>query len=197
MDNDLLRLLDLAERLGNLAEARLKAVAGPHGLQPVHARILLYLAAANRYSNTPQAVAEYLGLTKGTVSQSLILLEEKGYLRRTADAHDRRIVRLAPTPLGDDLIRDVEQHGAGGFAVAARDLPDGLLVGLTRLLRRLQELEGRRSFGVCRSCRHHRLEGRGRWRCGLTGEPLKAAERQRICREHESVAEGRGEQPEA
>ncbi len=191
MDHDILRLLDLAERLGNLAEARLKAVALPHGLQPVHARILLYLSAANRYSNTPQAVAEYLGLTKGTVSQSLILLEDKGYLRRVADTHDRRIVRLEPTPAGDDLVREMQRRGAGGFAVAARDLPEGLLAGLTQLLRRLQQLEGRRSFGVCRSCRHHLAEGRGRWRCGLTGEPLKAADRRRICREHESVAEGR------
>lgn len=191
MDHDILRLLDVAERLGNLAETRLKAVALPHGLQPVHARILLYLSAANRYSNTPQAVAEYLGLTKGTVSQSLILLEDKGYLRRVADMHDRRIVRLEPTPAGDDLVREMQRRGAGGFAVAARDLPDGLLAGLTQLLRRLQQLEGRRSFGVCRSCCHHLAEGRGRWRCGLTGELLDAADRQRVCREHESVAEDR------
>ena len=186
MTSDILHLLDLAERLGNLAESRLKAVGMPHGLQPVHMRILLYLAAANRYSNTPLAVAEYLGLTKGTVSQSLILLEAKGLLRREADAHDRRVVRLATTPAGDALVTEVERHGAGGFRVAARDLPEGLRDGLTLLLRRLQELEGRRSFGVCRTCVHHLTEGRGRWRCGLTGEPLVAVERERICREHEA-----------
>ena len=192
MTSDILRLLDLAERLGNLAESRLKAVAMPHGLQPVHARILLYLAAANRYSNTPQAVAEYLGLTKGTVSQSLILLEAKGFLRRETDAHDRRVVRLATTPAGDALVTEIDRHGAGGFRVAARELPEGLRDGLTRLLRSLQELEGRRSFGVCRTCGHHLAEGRGRWRCGLTGEPLAAAERERICREHEAVASDGG-----
>ncbi len=197
MDDDILRLFDVAERLGNLAEARLKAVATAHGLQSVHARILLYLSAANRYSNTPQAVAEYLGLTKGTVSQSLILLEDKGYLRRMADAHDRRIMRLEPTPQGEALVSELQRRGTGGFAVAMRDLPHGLLAGLTQLLRRLQQLEGRRSFGVCRSCRHHLAEGRGRWRCGLTGEPLKAADRQRICREHDSATERNGEPPTA
>ena len=32
---------------------------------------------ANRYSNTPQALADYLGLTKGTVSQTLLLLDRR------------------------------------------------------------------------------------------------------------------------
>lgn len=186
MTSDILRLLDLAERLGNLAESRLKAVGMPRGLLPVHARILLYLAAANRYSNTPQAVADYLGLTKGTVSQSLILLESKGYLRREADARDRRVVRLATTPAGDALVAEFERQG-GGFDDVARDLPEGVLDGLVGLLRRWQLREGRRSFGVCQTCRHHQRVGRGRWRCGLTGEPLLAGERMRICREHEAA----------
>lgn len=187
MSDDFLRILDLAERLGNLAEARLKAAVAEHGLLPVHARILLYLASANRYSNTPQAVTDYLGLTKGTVSQSLILLENKGFLTRGTDERDGRVVRLALTEAGRSLVHAVEQAGAERFQAAARDLPDGLLDGLTGMLRHLQIAEGRKSFGLCRTCRHHLTEGRAQWRCGLTGEPLSARDRERICREHESA----------
>lgn len=184
MTADLVRLLDIAERLGNLAEARLKALGAPHGLQTVHMRVLLYLAAANRYSNTPLAVGEYLGLTKGTVSQSLILLEAKGFLSRIADARDRRVVRLALTVAGQAVVEEAENLGR---LRAAAHVPAGLQEGLTGLLRHLQILEGRRSFGQCRTCRHHLAEGPDLWRCGLTGEPLSRADGARICREHEDA----------
>jgi DNA-binding MarR family transcriptional regulator len=187
MAHDILRILDLSERLGNLAESRLKAAVAAQGLQAVHARILLYLARANRYSNTPQAVADYLGLTKGTVSQSLILLENKGFLARLADAHDGRVVRLVLTEAGRSLVGAVEAACVARLAEAGRDLPEGLLDALTEVLRRLQLAEGRRSFGQCRTCRHHLEEAPERWRCGLTGEALTAEEGERICREHEAA----------
>lgn len=185
MTAELLRLLDIAERLGNLAEARLKALGAPHGLQTMHMRVLLYLAAANRYSNTPVAVGEFLGLTKGTVSQSLILLESKGFLIRSPDPCDRRIVRLALTGAGQRVVAQTEDLGRLRAAAAA--LPLGLAEGLTRLLRQLQILEGRRSFGQCRTCRHHLAEGDDLWRCGLTGEPLSLSDGERICREHQDA----------
>lgn len=188
MTDDILRILDLSERLGNLAESRLKAAVSTHGLQAVHARIVLYLAHANRYSNTPLAVADYLGLTKGTVSQSLILLENKGLLARAADARDGRVVRLVLTEAGRSLARAVEDESVARLAEAGRGLPEGLLDALTDVLRRLQLAEGRRSFGQCRTCRHHLEEAPGRWRCGLTGEALTVEDGECICREHE-VAE--------
>ena len=188
MTTDFLRFLDLAERVVNLAQTRLKALGSTHGLQLVHVQILNYLAAANRYSNTPLAVAEYLGLTKGTVSQSLILLEEKGFLARAPDARDRRVVRLALTPEGEAVVKAVEGEGAHRLQARAGDLPEHLLADLTQVLRRLQILEGRRSFGVCRTCRHHLADGEGLWRCGLTGETLASADGDKICREHEAAA---------
>lgn len=190
MAEDILRILDLSERLGNLAESHLKAAMSGHGLQAVHARILLYLAHANRYSNTPLVVAEYLGLTKGTVSQSLILLEHKGLLARRKDARDGRVVRLELTAAGLSLARAVETGYVARWAEAAKGLPAGLLDALTDMLRRLQWAEGRRSFGPCRTCRHFLPEAEGRWRCGLTGEALTAEDGERICREHEAPDAG-------
>jgi len=186
MKPDLLRILDLAERLGQLAQSHLKSVAGASGLQPVHVRILLFVTAANRYSNTPQAVAEYLGLTKGTISQSLILLERKGLILREGDARDRRLVRLRPTAAGEEVARCAREAGAERWKRPAEALPDGLLDCLTEMLRRLQAQEGRRSFGLCRTCRHHLSEGPGQWRCALTGEPLTADDGEKICREHKN-----------
>lgn len=183
MTDAILRLFDVAERLANLAAAELKAVLAGSGLQPVHARMLLYLAAANRYSNTPQAVGEFLGLTKGTVSQSLILLEARGLLARTVDAADRRVVRLALTMEGERLCAALRGALGRHFGPAAPPAAASLAEDLTNLLRVLQRAAGQRSFGVCCSCRHHLRAARG-WRCGLTGEALSKVEGAQICRDH-------------
>lgn len=64
----------LLERLGALIQQSLRDDAARHGLLPIHLQILAYLDRANRYSNLPIAVAQYFGITRGTVSQSLQLL---------------------------------------------------------------------------------------------------------------------------
>lgn len=184
---DAVRLHDVLERLGNLLRAQEREAAARAGLLPVHLAALGYLARANRYSNTPAGLAEYLGLTKGTVSQSLLVLERRGYVRKQTDSNDRRVVRVELTARGRRALERAsppapvraaaEELGAAGTAA--------LTTGLERLLRTMQRARGNRSFGVCRTCRFF-LRGPDGFRCGLTQEPLSAEDSERICREHES-----------
>jgi DNA-binding MarR family transcriptional regulator len=184
-DRQVDRWHDLLERLVNLFSAELRRRAAGYRLQPVHALVLHYLSRCNRYSNTPAAVGEYLGLTRGTVSQSLLLLERRGMLTRLRDTADRRVVRLALSAAG--------AHAAAALvpppAVAAAAAPEGLAERLETLLRELQHAHGGRSFGVCASCRHLRRR-REAIHCGLTGEPLEEGETASLCREHEAAAGG-------
>ena len=64
-------LYDYLERLTSLMRAWSREQPLVAELQPVQLSALHYLARCNRYSDTPLGVTEYLGLTKGTVSQSL------------------------------------------------------------------------------------------------------------------------------
>lgn len=174
-----LPLSDILERLCSLMRAEDRRLGLAHDLQPVQLDALRYLHRCNRYSDTPQAVAEYLGLTKGTVSQSLKALESKGLITKHPDAKDRRVVHLAVTRSGERVIEATE--------TACGPMPQHdpqLNAQLTAFLRDIQRQNGRRSFGLCASCRFHEREGRQR-RCGLTGEPLSARDAERICREHE------------
>src|SRR5207247_9188259 len=100
LDKNPLVLLELVERLGNLMRTELRKSGAEESLQPVHLQALLYLSKANRYSNTPQALADYLGLTKGTVSQTLLLLDRRGLVERFEDDIDRRVVRLRLSSAG-------------------------------------------------------------------------------------------------
>jgi len=176
----------LLERLSNLVRAEERGLGQETGLQPVQLHVLQYLARANRYSDTPAAVAEYLGLTKGTVSQTLITLEKRGLLERAGDKKDKRVVRLALTGEGRSLVRSCSPPPV--LVKAARSMPkrdgEALRLLLTTLLQGVQKAAGVRGFGVCLHCRHFLTEDRG-FRCGLTLEALPTKQTEKICREHE------------
>lgn len=177
-------LLQLIERLGNLLRAEQRRAAPE--LQAVHLQVLDYLARCNRYSDTPAAVARYLGATKGTTSQSLAVLERHGYIARAPDARDRRVVHLQLSERGRELLANLVSAAEWRQALAA--LPEAERATAERVLeeflRRLQAARGWRTFGQCHSCRHLLREGKG-FRCGLTREALSAADTGQICHEHE------------
>lgn len=180
------RLFTLLERLGNLTQASLRAAGQSHGLQPVPLLALSYLGKANRYSDTPAAVAEYLGLSRAATSQSLALLEERGFVERVQDSADRRVWHLALTAQGRAVVASALPPPEWKALLGQRGGPAGRLeMELEELLRSLQRAGGSASFGVCRTCRHFLAGPGARYRCGLTGEPLAAAQTAKICREHE------------
>ncbi|MGE7992997.1 MarR family winged helix-turn-helix transcriptional regulator [Pseudomonas sp. NPDC089554] len=178
-------LFDLLERLSSLTRIWFRQHPLLADLQPIQLSALMYLARCNRYSNTPLAVTDYLGLTKGTVSQSLKALEAKGLLVKTQDAHDRRSVHLQltdsaralldallpPSFLADGLARMGEQG----------EQLQGLLGELLTQVQRSSDVPG---FGLCATCRFHRTVD-GQPFCGLTQEPLDAGDAALICREHQ------------
>ena len=69
------QIYEYLERIANLLRTDTRKLGVGKGLQPVQMEALHYLSCCNRYSNTPVAVSDYLGLTKGTVSQTLGVLE--------------------------------------------------------------------------------------------------------------------------
>jgi DNA-binding MarR family transcriptional regulator len=178
---------DTLERLCNLLRSEAWSASAKVGLQPIHLQTLRYLAACNRYSDTPLAVAEFLGQTKGSVSQSLKLLAGKGLVAKRPDAADRRVVHLTPTSAALDLLALTTQEQRSRQAVSALDdaVRSALDAGLTELLRALQIAHGRRVFGVCSGCRFNERLADG-YRCGLTGEPLSEDDVARICREYDA-----------
>ncbi len=178
---------ELIERLGNLLRAAERRAGAEAGLQPVHLHALGYLDRCNRYSDTLTALQEYLGITKGTASQTVTLLEERGWVRRRRDDADARRFHLELTARGKRLIRRTLPPEP--FETALAELPSSgrdLTRQLEGLLRGIQRAGGLASFGVCHTCKHFQREPDG-FRCGLTAEPLSASDSELICREHESA----------
>jgi DNA-binding MarR family transcriptional regulator len=177
-------LHELLDRVSNLVRTEMRHAAASAGLELVQLEALRYLTRCNRYSDTPSAVAEYLGLTRGTVSQSLRALEIKGLIVKQLDESDRRVTHCRTTPAGRRLVASA--YPATGLRTvmgAAPGIVGDTLRSLRELLRELQTAGGHHTFGPCRTCSHLCEEG-DRFRCGLTGERLVKADTLKICREH-------------
>jgi DNA-binding MarR family transcriptional regulator len=183
VDKNPLVLLELVGRLGNLMRAEARRVGGDEQLHAVHVEALAYLARANRYSNTPQALAEYLGITKGTASQSLLLLDRRGLIERYQDDLDRRVVRLRLSQSGEQFLYDSQPQMA--WQHAARNISPNRIRNAVSALREtlstFQEDNEGSPFGSCTSCQHfERLSARA-YRCGMMGDRLSGPETRKIC----------------
>ena len=187
-------LLELVERLGNLMRAELRKAGTDESLQPVHLQALIYLSKANRYSNTPQALASYLGLTKGTVSQTLLLLDRRGLIERYQDDIDRRVVRLRLSTAGEQFLYDSQPTLA--WQNATRNISPNRIRNATSALREalatLQEDNEGSPFGECNSCSHCQKLSQRISRCGLMGDRLSGPETRRICWLFEAKREDAG-----
>ncbi len=175
------------ERIANLLRNETRQAGAAYGLQPVQLEALAYLNKCNRYSDTPQAVTDYLGLTKGTVSQTLKILAANGFITKKADLKDKRVVHLQVTKAGKTIVEKLipnplfmETQDQLGKTAEAQ-----LEKNLKTFLSTMQQSNKMKSFGVCHSCRYHQETSGGRYFCGLTQERLLKKEIHSICREHE------------
>lgn len=179
------QLIDRLDRLARGGEA-----AGE--LNPAQWEALRFVARANRFSRTPAALAEYLGSTRGTVSQTLIALEQKGHVTREPSPRDRRSIMLELTPAGAQALKhDPILALAADLEGAAPGQLEAVVEVLRRTLHAMITRNGGRAFGACYTCRHFR-KGGGSGRstphhCALLDEPLSEAESRAICVEQEAA----------
>lgn len=180
MEDDL-HIRELINRL-----ARLDAASAWDGnLNPTQRAVLVYLGRANRFSRSPSHVAEYLGTTRGTISQTFKSLLHKGYVTELRSAQDKRTISFKLTAKG------AEVAAAGGeldqaLSALGEDRSHALRAGLTDLLQSLLERNNGRAFGICKMCRHHEQTARGGY-CRLLSEPLSEEETSLICHEQETA----------
>ena len=177
----------LLERVAALIQQSVRDDAARFGLLPMHVQVLAYLARANRYSDMPIAIAEYFGVTRGTVSQTLGVLERKGYVTKTADERHGKRVHLSLTRAGEAALADTWVSRIDHVLAAQPGLRQPLETTLRALLSGLQQLNGQQAFGVCRECAYFRKTRKGA-QCGLTGEALDTPQTLRLCREWSAAA---------
>jgi DNA-binding MarR family transcriptional regulator len=160
----------LLDRIARLHAARRRAVA----LTDAQCATLEYLAQANRFSRSPSVIADYLATTRGTASQTLKALADKGLIVDEPTEGDRRQRRYALTESGRTLVE-------GWFAEAETAESGAALEAARVLLRGLVAASGGKAFGLCRDCRHH--VGGAPPGCSLLKITLALEEAGQLCHE--------------
>lgn len=174
------RVIILLDRLGRLT----RELQFADGLNPAQWEALRFVAQANKYSRNPTALAEYLGATKGTVSQTLIALENKGLITRCKKTDDRRQVELCLTEAGQTMLgRDPMQTLERASTEIADELGAEMVKGLTRLLHDLQTRHQVVEFGVCQDCSLFCVNAQDQAAgiCGNNGDTIDEVEKAKIC----------------
>tara|TARA_R110002074_G_scaffold389165_1_gene572338 strand:- start:1429 stop:2001 length:573 start_codon:yes stop_codon:yes gene_type:complete len=166
--------------------ARLDAATAWDGdLNPTQRAVLDYLGRANRFSRSPSHVAEYLGTTRGTVSQSFKSLVQKGYVTEHRSKLDKRAISFELTKTGK-----IATSAKNPLTVALADHPEGetdrLMTSLRAVLGTMLSQNKGRPFGICNSCVHHEATSNGGY-CTLLSEPLLPFETHQNCFEQETT----------
>lgn len=170
-------LRSLLDRLARVAAAEDWA----ENLNPAQTAALGYLARANKFSRSPSNVAEYLGTTRGTVSQSLKSLQQKGLIEERRSETDRRSISYDLTDKGWALV-SVER--TADKAIESLDDIDkvALEATLNKALIAILKQRGQKEFGQCKSCRYHQ-PGEPNALCKLLDVSLTPIEAEQICHE--------------
>ncbi len=177
-------VFDLIERMSALIRSEERKLCSELGLQSVHLQVLDYLSRCNRYSDTPTALTNYLGMTRGTVSQTVLLLEKKGFIKKNIDLIDRRKLHLT---LLDEGLALLEASRSNDLFTRARAILEAdssdYEQSFIKALSALQKAHKGQSFGQCKTCSYFTQSLLG-FSCGLTKEPLSVSDSEKICQEH-------------
>ncbi len=173
---------ELLVQLGRLA------YSGGHHSGLTHAQwvALRYFGRANRFSRTTSGFAEFHCTTRGTASQTVKVLTERGYLSRTRSPLDGRSAWFTLTPQGQQLLaQDPIEDVTRAVAALSAGVRSRLAISLSAVVSHLALQKGASEFGTCFSCRHldtvEVAESNTHYRCLRYDEPLGQPELEEIC----------------
>jgi len=179
-------VFDLIECMAALIRSEERKRCTELKLQLVHFQVLEYLSFCNKYSDTPAAIANYLGMTRGTVSQTLIFLEKRTFIKKNQDSSDKRVFHIQLLSKGLTILNKAKPTEL--FLRAARILQENSLIIdsediFIEALTALQKANDLHSFGVCKTCKNFTRKPKGFF-CELTQEKLSKKDSEKICQEH-------------
>jgi len=182
-------VFDLIEYMAALIRSEERKKCTELKLQMVHFQVLEYLSACNKYSDTPAAIANYLGITRGTISQTLIILEKNGFILKTQDTADKRVYHIQLLDKGSTILNKTKPTELFKKASVLIESDSAIMANediFVTALTALQKANNSYSFGLCKSCKHFSKKSTGFF-CQLTHEPLSKSDSEKICQEHQAV----------
>lgn len=123
------------EQLSLLVRAQSWRQDGTPALPPTQAAVLRMLERPGTHLRAGQ-IAERLGISAASLSDSLKALEARGWITRLPDPADRRIVRVQLTASGTQIAQQLHcpDQGMGRLVQSLSEADQGALLRVTQLL---------------------------------------------------------------
>ena len=179
-------IFDLIEYIAALIRSEERKRCTELKLQLVHFQILKYLSICNKYSDTPAAITNYLGMTRGTVSQSLILLEKRDFIKKKQDQTDKRVFHIQLLKKGMSTLIKAKPTDLFKKTATILEKNSSIMGGkeiFIEALTALQKANNSHSFGICKTCKNFTKKSTNFY-CDLTQEILSQSDSEKICLEH-------------
>lgn len=140
-DDHSTRLLDGLRVFGAAYAEFTRRFAGSLGLHPTDARALIEVLTAEDQGTplTPARLAERVGLSSGATTNLVNRLERAGYVTRSREHADRRVVTLRSSPGIGEPAAAFFAPLASGFADLVARHPDGELAAFESFLAGLRD----------------------------------------------------------
>lgn len=168
------------ERLARL----MRSASHAHNVNAAQWEALRYISRANSFSNSPSALTRYLGATKGTISQTLLSLIEKGTIAKSSRGDDARSVVLVLTEAGQKIL---DADPLSNLDKAIANLGDKTAKrfskGLSEILASEIARQNEPSFGNCKTCAHANKE-RDSVHCKIMGLNVPPVDVEKFCVYH-------------
>lgn len=188
------RLRDGLDRISAAMRADQWTVAETVGLNPTQAHVLTFIAGRDEKGLRVRAIADHLGVTQPTATDSIAALIRKGLLTKAADIDDARAVAIRITPAGRDIVRGI------GIAITSTERAletlsaseqTALLQLVIKTIRALQVAGAISPQRMCVTCRYFRPyahdDARTPHHCAYVDAAFGAEALRLDCGEHDAL----------
>lgn len=188
-NNDIsLRIVAALERISQSFRVLLWNVGKDFSLSPIQLQILIFLHYHSEEKRKVSYLASEFNMTKATISDSVKILEQKGFINKIDDPVDTRSFTMMLTESGLSVVNKVEMFSSSlQQPIDLMDIEEkeSLLLSLISIIQHLHKTGIISIQRMCFTCVHYDRKNNGSHFCKLLNMPLNLTSLRIDCPEHQ------------
>lgn len=177
------------ERLSQVFRVLLWEKAKSYDLSPIQIQLLIFLRHHTENKATVSYLAKEFNLTKATISDTIKILEQKGYIVKAINAKDSRSYTIVLTVKGLEMVLLTEDFTNPLFDLI-RSIPENekfiLWKNISSIVEQLHKLQVINVQSTCHNCGYFLQQNGGNY-CQLMNINLETNDIKLDCGDHKPV----------
>lgn len=187
-DDISLRIVAALERISQSFRVLLWNVGKDFSLSPIQLQILIFLHYHSEEKRKVSYLASEFNMTKATISDSVKILEQKGFINKIDDPVDTRSFTMMLTESGLSVVNKAEMFSSSlQQPIDLMDIneKESLLLNLISIIQHLQKTGIISIQRMCFTCAHYDRKNNGSHFCKLLNMSLNSTSLRIDCPEHQ------------